>query len=127
MKIGLCTGCFDVLHDGHRYFLDVARRQCEFLIVAVNDDDWCRANKGPGRPIEPLASRMGAVAGWLHKYAPTIAVIPFNGDHVGLTWVIRPNVIFRGYDQSEKGSWVQIVRIDKHGDFSTTSAAKEHK
>lgn len=50
-KIVLGTGCFDLLHVGHLYFLKEARSQGDILVVAVNSDESVRAIKGSERPI----------------------------------------------------------------------------
>jgi D-beta-D-heptose 7-phosphate kinase/D-beta-D-heptose 1-phosphate adenosyltransferase len=127
MKIGFCTGCFDVLHDGHRRFLREARMQCEYLVVAVNHDAYCTNVKGPDRPIESLAERMGAVSGYLFSIGYVgYAVIPFNGAQYELIEEITPSVIFIGHDQKQTLTVIPTVRIDKFGDFSTSSLeAKE--
>jgi D-beta-D-heptose 7-phosphate kinase/D-beta-D-heptose 1-phosphate adenosyltransferase len=45
------NGSFDVLHAGHLYILELARRQGDVLIVGLNSDASVRAYKGPTRPI----------------------------------------------------------------------------
>jgi len=45
------NGSFDVLHAGHLYILNEARRQGDVLIVGVNSDASVRAYKGPSRPV----------------------------------------------------------------------------
>lgn len=126
MKVGLCTGCFDNLHYGHRFFLHAAKRQCDYLVVAVNTDSWCREHKGPGRPKDPLSWRMIRVSQSLYKIGGghDNAVIPFDGDNEMLALCIRPDVIFRGWDQCETESAFPIIRIAKGPDVSTTSLAQ---
>ncbi len=50
-KIILGTGCFDLLHVGHLYFLKEARKQGDVLVVGINSDRSVSAIKGPDRPI----------------------------------------------------------------------------
>ena len=45
------NGSFDLLHAGHLYILEQARRQGDVLIVGLNSDASVRAHKGPTRPI----------------------------------------------------------------------------
>jgi len=45
------NGCFDLLHAGHVYYLQQARRLGHCLIVAINSDDSARRLKGPSRPV----------------------------------------------------------------------------
>ena len=47
----LANGLFDLLHVGHARYLADARRAGDCLVVALNDDDSARANKGATRPV----------------------------------------------------------------------------
>lgn len=47
------NGTFDLLHPGHLYLLDQAKRQGDVLIVAYNSDASVRRYKGPDRPLIP--------------------------------------------------------------------------
>ncbi|VVB83564.1 FAD synthase [uncultured archaeon] len=50
-KVGLCHGCFDLLHPGHVIHLESAKRLCDYLIVSLTADKFIRLRKGSGRPI----------------------------------------------------------------------------
>ena len=56
------NGCFDILHEGHVHFLEVASEMAPCLVVAVNSDASVRALKGPKRPINDQVSRMSIIA-----------------------------------------------------------------
>tara|TARA_Y100000590_G_C15742329_1_gene1020723 strand:- start:2073 stop:3503 length:1431 start_codon:yes stop_codon:yes gene_type:complete len=58
IKVGFTNGCFDVLHKGHIKYLEIAKKNVDVLIVAVNDDDSVKKLKGNGRPINNLQDRM---------------------------------------------------------------------
>jgi rfaE bifunctional protein nucleotidyltransferase chain/domain len=62
-RIVLANGCFDLLHVGHLRYLEAAKRFGDLLVVAFNDDESVRANKGPGRPLVPLVERAELVLG----------------------------------------------------------------
>jgi rfaE bifunctional protein nucleotidyltransferase chain/domain len=62
-RVALANGCFDLLHVGHLRLLREARSLADLLVVALNDDASARANKGPGRPLVPLAERMELLSG----------------------------------------------------------------
>ena len=32
-KIGFTNGCFDLIHQGHIFYLKEARKECDFLIL----------------------------------------------------------------------------------------------
>jgi len=61
-KIVLGTGCFDLLHVGHLYFLQEAGRQGDVLIVGLNSDAAIKAIKGPDRPIFKQEERVELIA-----------------------------------------------------------------
>jgi D-beta-D-heptose 7-phosphate kinase / D-beta-D-heptose 1-phosphate adenosyltransferase len=128
VKVGFTCGCFDGLHQGHKHLLRDAARQCNHLIVAVNNDAWCRDHKGEGRPLVSLEARMEAVHVFLHflplGHAFDFAIIPFAGRDWELIPAIAPDVIFRGHDQSGACGAIPVVRVDKLEGFSTTLEAQ---
>lgn len=50
-KVGLITGCFDVLHIGHVRLFKWAKKRVDLLIVGLDSDGSIRLSKGTGRPI----------------------------------------------------------------------------
>lgn len=64
-RVVLTNGVFDLLHTGHLYYLQEARRLGDALIIALNADVSVRALKGPARPVqseEQRAYALGALA-----------------------------------------------------------------
>lgn len=135
MKVGFANGCFDLFHEGHDYFLRECVKRCDYLIVAVNTDEYCRRVKGPDRPYWPLERRIRACLGLCH------APIPFLGREEHLIMEIRPDVIFKGSDHSPEQThyaartpgWKEephrvwtapVIHIPKLPGFSTTELAK---
>jgi rfaE bifunctional protein nucleotidyltransferase chain/domain len=49
--IGMCNGCFDLIHPGHAELLLQAKQRCEVLFVGLNTDSSVRRAKGDGRPF----------------------------------------------------------------------------
>lgn len=45
-KTGFIAGFFDIIHDGHIQILELAKSQCEQLIVAVGTDEFMKVRKG---------------------------------------------------------------------------------
>lgn len=125
MRIGFVNGCFDGLHTGHKYFLQRAREQCSWLIVAVNTDESVRALKGDQRPVMPLETRIRD----LYMSALGNAIIPFDGDPLPLIRAIKPDVLIRGEDQSDEGAdLVQaLIRIPRLQGISTTEILNASK
>ncbi len=60
--IALANGVFDLFHVGHLRYLEGARAEADWLVVAVNSDASTRAYKGPGRPVVPEGERAEIVA-----------------------------------------------------------------
>lgn len=60
--IVLATGCFDLLHIGHLYFLRQACEQADVLVVGVNSDRSVQVIKGEKRPIVRQEQRAELVA-----------------------------------------------------------------
>ena len=52
------NGCFDLLHIGHVYALESAKKEGDALWVGVNSDVSVRALKGAARPIYPQEARL---------------------------------------------------------------------
>ena len=57
-RIGLISGCFDMLHVLHIELLKKAATLCDFLVVAINSDSSVRKLKGDSRPVFNLDDRM---------------------------------------------------------------------
>ena len=91
--IGFVNGCFDILHVGHLALLEYAKEFCEYLIVAIDDDENVRRLKGPSRPINSSNARARLVG----ALKPVDIVTVFSkGDLEPLLAAIRPNVVVKG-------------------------------
>ena len=49
-------GVFDVLHSGHIYYFDQAKKLGDILVVSITSDKF--VNKGPNRPVNQLNERI---------------------------------------------------------------------
>jgi D-beta-D-heptose 7-phosphate kinase/D-beta-D-heptose 1-phosphate adenosyltransferase len=94
-KIVATNGCFDLLHMGHKSLLDFAKAQGDKLVVFVNTDSTVRAAKGPGRPIQPLATRLANLA-----YLPCVDyVVPFSEETPEeVIQLLTPDVLVKGQE-----------------------------
>lgn len=61
-RVVLTNGVFDLLHTGHLYFLQEARRRGDALCIALNGDAGVRQLKGPNRPVQSELERAYALA-----------------------------------------------------------------
>jgi rfaE bifunctional protein nucleotidyltransferase chain/domain len=94
-SLALANGCFDVLHVGHVRLIADARQEADVLVVALNSDESVRENKGPGRPLVPLAERaevVGALEGvhYVTSFGESSAAL--------LLEALRPDVHVKGTD-----------------------------
>ena len=46
MKISVVSGGFDPIHSGHISYINAAKKYGDYLIIALNSDDWLIAKKG---------------------------------------------------------------------------------
>jgi rfaE bifunctional protein nucleotidyltransferase chain/domain len=94
-SIVFANGAFDLLHVGHVRYLEAARREGDWLAVAVNSDASVSRAKGTGRPVLPEAERAEIVA----ALACVDAVTVFEEDSPeALIAAIRPEVHAKGTD-----------------------------
>ena len=94
-KIAFTNGCFDLLHPGHLYSLQMARAEGDFLVVGLNSDASVRALKGPTRPIMPEQQRAALLAG----LTCVDAVVLFDDETPEkLLNALLPDVLVKGGD-----------------------------
>ena len=94
--VGLCHGCFDVLHTGHIRHLEAAASLCDYLFVSVTADR--AVNKGPGRPVFSARERAD-ILNSLRVVSGTI--INEAKDSTGLLKALRPTFYFKGQEYLE--------------------------
>ena len=61
-QIAFTNGCFDLVHFGHIYYLQKAKKPDRILIVGLNSDSSIRKIKGKRRPIVPQEIRAAVMA-----------------------------------------------------------------
>jgi D-beta-D-heptose 7-phosphate kinase / D-beta-D-heptose 1-phosphate adenosyltransferase len=57
-KVGLVTGCFDLIHIDHIKFLRNVKKYVDILVVGLDSDDTIRVLKGKGRPVNSISVRL---------------------------------------------------------------------
>ncbi len=121
------NGVFDLLHPGHVRYLREARALGDALIVAVNSDRSVRANKGPGRPINPEYERAELL---LALDCVDAAVIFDEETPHAIVSAIKPDVLVKGADWGPddivgrdvvEARGGRVVRIELAPGFSTTA------
>ena len=94
-RVVFANGAFDLLHAGHVRYLEAARAEGDWLVVAVNSDASVARAKGDGRPIVPADERAEIVA----ALECVDAVVVFEEDSpAGLLSELQPDVHAKGTD-----------------------------
>ena len=94
-KIVFTNGCFDILHIGHKRYLEEARKLGDILVVGVNSDNSVKRLKGEKRPINSELDRLEL----LTALDCVDYVILFEEDTpLDLIKMIKPNVLVKGGD-----------------------------
>ncbi len=94
-KIGVISGSFDVLHEGHKLALDFCKSKVDKLVVLINSDESIRLYKGNERPFIKLAERMND----LNVYDNELFICMFN-DLIpnNILENIKPDIYFLSRD-----------------------------
>lgn len=93
LKTVFVSGCFDLLHPGHKRLLRCAFDLGDILIVGVNSDESVRRLKGPSRPAEGQEDRANAV-----QFFADHVLIFHEDTPIKIIEALRPDVIARGTD-----------------------------
>ena len=97
--VGFTNGCFDLLHKGHLSLLSQAKKQCDFLIVAINSDSSVKKLKGSDRPVDGEQIRLKK----LSIIKDVDALIVFNEETpLKIINELMPNILFKGADYKYK-------------------------
>jgi FAD synthetase len=113
----MASGVFDILHPGHIYYLEEAKKLGDELVVVVARDSTVRKQKH--EPITPENMRLEMVKAL--KSADK-AVLGYENDRYKIVEEIKPDIIVLGYDQKDdeekikndlkkRGLNVKIVRM----------------
>ncbi len=94
MKKVMCTGTFDILHNGHLDYFRQAKQHGDYLIVVVARDSSVIKEKG--KPKHTEQERLAPV-----KKVKIVdkAILGNEGDKLKIVEQEKPDVICLGYDQ----------------------------
>ena len=96
-RVAFTNGCFDLLHAGHLYSLEEARKRADLLVVGLNSDESVRNLKGPERPVILQSDR----ATMLAALACVDLVVIFDQATPGeLIQALQPDVLLKGGDHA---------------------------
>jgi rfaE bifunctional protein nucleotidyltransferase chain/domain len=98
------NGTFDILHRGHLEMLLFARKQGDFLTVAIDSDRRVKELKGESRPVNDMFER----ATLLTYIRPVDQVIIFDTDEELTKLISDHDAMVKGSDYKDK----PIIGID---------------
>lgn len=89
------NGCFDILHVGHKRYLEQASALGDVFVIGVNSDDSVRRLKGSGRPVNSEQDRMEI----LSALGFVDYVVLFDEDTpYELIKIVQPDILVKGGD-----------------------------
>ena len=91
----MCFGTFDLLHEGHRFYLNEAKKHGDRLIVVVSRDATVQQVKGK-LPHDHEQQRLIHIAA---VPMVDVAVLGNPGDKLAVVHEYHPDVLCLGYDQ----------------------------
>jgi rfaE bifunctional protein nucleotidyltransferase chain/domain len=129
--VGMCNGCFDILHVGHVQLLSQARNRCDVLFVALESDASVKKTKGVNRPFNEEESRIALLSAT--RFVDFIILVD-DTDCVEVVKAIRPDVYIttsehpdciEAQETVKVGGKVEVVQMVSG--FSTSNFAKKVK
>lgn len=92
------NGTFDILHKGHLEMLLFARKQGDYLTVAIDSDRRVKELKGESRPINDANERMFM----LSCLKPVDNVVVFDNDDDLVNLISEHDAMVKGSDYKNK-------------------------
>lgn len=118
--VGFTCGVMDLLHPGHLIMLKECRKQCDFLIVGLQEN----ARPGKEIPVETYEERLIRLKAC--KYVDKIIHYNTEEDLYSLLKELRPNVRFVGADHKNKpftgdDLLIPIIYNSRNHDYSSSN------
>jgi rfaE bifunctional protein nucleotidyltransferase chain/domain len=104
-KIGLTSGCFDILHEGHIITLKLCKKNSDHLFVCLSSDEQIKRLKGDLRPINNLDDRINMLIHY--DFIDTIVLYDEVNDELEIELdniinIINPHTWFKGSDYTKE-------------------------
>lgn len=98
-KVVLTQGVFDLIHEGHAKYLELAKSLGDVLIVGIDSDEFTRKRKGPNRPIVPQEERINML---LHlRHVDLVGIREIDHDIGDMIRTVRPDVLVTSSSTSD--------------------------
>lgn len=122
-KIVMTMGVFDMIHDGHAKYNELAKSFGDVFVVGVDDDELTRKNKGPGRPYDDLRSRTTVLAAF--AAVDYIMVRGVNEPDTRMAEIVQPDVLIISLSSTQYQKDSQSFIADMTKRFKDTGLVKE--
>lgn len=90
-KIVLTQGVYDLIHEGHAKYLEMAKSYGDILIVGIDSDELTRKRKGQSRPIVPEKERIEMLVHLRH--VDLVFLRQIDHDIGDLIRAVKPDVL----------------------------------
>jgi D-beta-D-heptose 7-phosphate kinase/D-beta-D-heptose 1-phosphate adenosyltransferase len=131
-KLVLTQGVYDLIHEGHAKYLQLAKSYGDLLVVGVDSDKLTRARKGPSRPIVPQKERIQML---LHlRHVDFVVLRDINEDIGNLIRTIQPDVLVTSHSTKDMPESItkeyepycgKIVTLQPQSTTSTTARIRK--
>ena len=126
-KIGFICGTFDLLHCGHIFLFEDAKKYCDYLIVAIEEDPSIR-RKEKNKPILTLKERLKLISAI--KYVNRVVTYKTEEELLELLSDGKVDIQIMGSDY--KGKYftgkdlpMEVYFHDRKKDYSTSLLRKK--
>lgn len=99
-KVGLIAGSFDLIHPGYIRLFKDAKRVCEYLIIALQDDPSIERPKSKTKPIFTKEERLEILMSI--KYVDEVRYYNNEDDLILVLLDVKPDVRIVGSDYRDK-------------------------
>jgi cytidyltransferase-like protein len=121
IRVVFIGGGFEIIHPGHIYTIEQARKLGDVLVVVVARDSTIRRRKGR-EPVASESERMRLLSSLRQVDASILGV---EGDIYQTLEKVRPDIVALGYDQhhaeseilregGRRGMDLKVVRLNVH-------------
>lgn len=121
----MVNGTFDILHRGHIEMLNYAKKQGDYLLVAIDTDSRVKELKGLTRPINNQEDRKFHLENLMS--VNEVQFFDSKEQLIDIMKSYKPDVYVKGSDwKKDKPSTAeqyceQVIYYDRVGDYSTTN------
>ena len=120
--IGFTCGAFDLCHAGHMMAFHECKKQCDYLIVALQTDPTIDRPDTKNKPIMSIFERWRILKSI--KYIDEIIIYETEKDLVNILKDTKPDIRFIGKDWEEKEYTgkelpIKVIFNSRNHNFST--------